>query len=38
MPVNLALPDPSQLFSVAGVRLRVAEAGVKYPSRKDNDN
>ena len=35
MPVNLALPDPSQLFSVAGVRLRVAEAGVKYPNRKD---
>lgn len=35
MPVNLALPDPSQLFSVAGVRLCVAEAGVKYPNRKD---
>ena len=35
MPVNLSAPDPSQLFPVAGVRIGVAEAGVRKPGRKD---
>ncbi len=35
MPVNLSAPDPSRLFPVAGVRIGVAEAGVRKPGRKD---
>ena len=35
MPVNLTAPDASQLFPVAGVRLGVAEAGVRKAGRKD---
>ncbi|WP_028603539.1 bifunctional glutamate N-acetyltransferase/amino-acid acetyltransferase ArgJ [Ottowia thiooxydans] len=35
MPVNLAAPDPSRLFPVAGVRIGVAEAGVRKANRKD---
>jgi len=35
MSVNLSAPDPSQLFAVAGVRIGVAEAGVRKPGRKD---
>ncbi len=35
MPVNLTAPDASKLFPVAGVRLGVAEAGVRKAGRKD---
>lgn len=35
MAVNLAPPDPLQLFAVAGVELAVAMAGIKKPNRKD---
>ncbi len=35
MPVNLSAPDPAQLHAVAGVRIGVAEAGVRKASRKD---
>ena len=35
MPVNLHAPDSSKLFPVAGVRLGVAEAGVRKAGRKD---
>lgn len=35
MPVNLFAPDPSKLFPVAGVRLGIAEAGVRKANRKD---
>lgn len=35
MAVNLASPDPSHLFAVAGVELGVAMAGIKKPNRKD---
>ncbi len=35
MPVNLSAPDASQLFPVAGVRIGVAEAGVRKAGRKD---
>jgi glutamate N-acetyltransferase/amino-acid N-acetyltransferase len=35
MPVNLPLPDVSTLFSIAGVRIGVAEAGVRKVGRKD---
>ena len=35
MPVNLSAPDPAQLFPVAGVRLGVAEAGIRKAGRKD---
>ncbi|MGB3067832.1 MAG: bifunctional glutamate N-acetyltransferase/amino-acid acetyltransferase ArgJ [Ottowia sp.] len=35
MPVNLSAPDPSKLFPVAGVRLGIAEAGVRKANRKD---
>lgn len=35
MPVNLLAPDPSKLFPVAGVRLGIAEAGVRKANRKD---
>ena len=35
MPVNLSAPDPSRLSPVAGVRIGVAEAGVRKANRKD---
>jgi glutamate N-acetyltransferase/amino-acid N-acetyltransferase len=35
MPVNLSAPDPAQLHPVAGVRIGVAEAGVRKANRKD---
>jgi len=35
MPVNLSAPNPAQLLAVAGVRIGVAEAGVRKPGRKD---
>jgi glutamate N-acetyltransferase/amino-acid N-acetyltransferase len=35
MPVNLTAPDPAQLHPVAGVRIGVAEAGVRKAQRKD---
>jgi glutamate N-acetyltransferase/amino-acid N-acetyltransferase len=35
MPVNLSAPTPSDLHPVAGVRLGVAEAGVRKVGRKD---
>src|SRR6478736_3278771 len=35
MAVNLPPPDPQSLFSVAGVELGVAMAGIKKPNRKD---
>ena len=35
MPVNLSAPDPAQLHAIAGVRIGVAEAGVRKANRKD---
>jgi glutamate N-acetyltransferase/amino-acid N-acetyltransferase len=35
MPVNLSAPDPKALSPVAGVRIGVAEAGVRKVGRKD---
>ncbi len=35
MPVNLTAPDPSQLHPVRGLRLGIAEAGVRKAGRKD---
>ena len=35
MPVNLAAPDPATLLPIAGVRLGVAEAGIRNSNRKD---
>jgi len=35
MPVNLKPPDPKSLLPVAGVKLGVAEAGIRKPGRKD---
>ncbi len=35
MPVNLSAPDPAALFSVPGVRIGVAEAGIRKANRKD---
>jgi len=35
MPVNLQRPDPATLFAVPGVRIGVAEAGVRKANRKD---
>ena len=35
MPVNLSAPDPAHLLPVAGVRLGVAEAGIRKAGRKD---
>ena len=35
MPVNYATPAPEALFPVAGVRLGVAEAGIRKVGRKD---
>jgi glutamate N-acetyltransferase/amino-acid N-acetyltransferase len=35
MPVNLSVPDSSKLLPVAGVRIGVAEAGIRKAGRKD---
>jgi glutamate N-acetyltransferase / amino-acid N-acetyltransferase len=35
MPVNLPLPQPGDLTSVAGLELGIAEAGIKKANRKD---
>ena len=35
MPVNLKAPDPAQLRPIAGLRIGVAEAGVRKAGRKD---
>jgi glutamate N-acetyltransferase / amino-acid N-acetyltransferase len=35
MPVNLSEPNPASLFPVKGVRIGVAEAGVRKANRKD---
>jgi len=35
MPVNYTTPAPDQLFPVAGVRLGVAEAGIRKLNRRD---
>ena len=35
MAVNLAAPDNAYLYPVAGVRIGVAEAGVRKANRKD---
>ena len=35
MPVNLPPPDPAQLFAIAGLRMGVAEAGIRKAARKD---
>jgi glutamate N-acetyltransferase/amino-acid N-acetyltransferase len=35
MPVNLIAPNAADLFPVAGVRIGVAEAGIRKANRKD---
>ena len=35
MSVNLSAPDPSQLFAIAGVRMGVAQAGIRKVGRDD---
>jgi glutamate N-acetyltransferase/amino-acid N-acetyltransferase len=35
MPVNLVAPNPAELFPIAGVRLGIAEAGIRKANRKD---
>ena len=35
MPVNLSAPEASSLRAVAGVRLGIAEAGIRKPGRRD---
>ena len=35
MPVNLSAPDPAALFAVPGIRIGVAEAGIRKANRKD---
>ena len=35
MPVNLPAPNPAELHAVAGVRIGVAEAGIRKAHRKD---
>jgi len=35
MPVNYSTPSPEKLFPVAGVRLGVAEAGIRKADRRD---
>ena len=35
MPVNLLPPEPADLFPIAGVRLGIAQAGVRKANRKD---
>ncbi len=35
MPVNLSAPDPEHMNAVAGVRIGIAEAGIRKANRKD---
>jgi glutamate N-acetyltransferase/amino-acid N-acetyltransferase len=35
MPVNLNAPNATELFPIAGLRIGVAEVGVRKPNRKD---
>jgi len=35
MPVNLAPPEPAQLYPISGLRIGVVEAGVRKVGRKD---
>ena len=35
MPVHLPLPNPAELFPIAGVRIGVTEAGIRKANRKD---
>lgn len=35
MPVNLSPPDPARLLPIPGVRLGIAEAGIRKVNRKD---
>ncbi|MBI2747140.1 MAG: bifunctional glutamate N-acetyltransferase/amino-acid acetyltransferase ArgJ [Burkholderiales bacterium] len=35
MPVNLSAPNPAELFPIAGMRIGVAEAGIRKAHRKD---
>ena len=35
MAVNLSAPDPASLLPVKGVRLGIAEAGIRKANRKD---
>ena len=35
MPVNLTAPDPLSLFPVPGLRIGIAEAGIRKANRKD---
>jgi glutamate N-acetyltransferase/amino-acid N-acetyltransferase len=35
MAVNLAVPNPSDLLAIQGIRLGVTEAGIRKPNRKD---
>ncbi|MGH6626550.1 MAG: bifunctional glutamate N-acetyltransferase/amino-acid acetyltransferase ArgJ [Burkholderiaceae bacterium] len=35
MPVNLSVPNPADLHGIAGVRIGVAEAGIRKANRKD---
>jgi len=35
MPVDLASPDPAQLFPIRGLRIGVVEAGIRKAGRKD---
>ncbi len=35
MPVNLKAPDAAQLHTIAGVRIGIAEAGIRKANRKD---
>ncbi|WP_210544612.1 bifunctional glutamate N-acetyltransferase/amino-acid acetyltransferase ArgJ [Rhodoferax sp. PAMC 29310] len=35
MPVNLSNPNPAELFPIAGLRIGVAEAGIRKANRKD---
>lgn len=35
MPVNLTIPNPAEVYPIAGLRLGVAEAGIRKANRKD---
>ena len=35
MPVNLRSPNPAEIYPIAGIRLGVAEAGIRKANRKD---
>jgi len=35
MPVHLALPDAASLYPIAGLRIGIAEAGIRKANRKD---